>query len=103
MRDQAKITQEIDALVMACETETGKPVTPLVLQVVTYFYRLGIALGDLGYRDAKSGRKPLTFSVFHDLISGALTGKLAVEAVRLYGDLIFENYMIGYNKGVSTG
>lgn len=103
MQDQVRIEQEIDTMVIAYEKETGKPLSPLALRIVAYFYRLGIALGDLGYQDATTGRKPLPFSVFYDLTSKALTGKRAGEAVLLYGDLMFENYMIGYNKGVSTG
>lgn len=82
------------------EQEYGKQPPKQVIQVVTYFERLRMAIEDLGRSDAVAGRKPLSFSIFYDMTRQVIVGggEKADECAQLYAELVRDHYMSGYNS-----
>lgn len=85
--------------VAAYEQEHGKQPSKQVLQIVTYFERLGMALKDLGRDDATKGRRPLPFHVFFDLTRYVINDDAEEEnCTQIYAELMQNNYNDGYDS-----
>ena len=97
-----EITEELPPIaaewVASYEQEHGKRPSKQVLQIVTYFERLGMALEELGSDDAKKGRRPLPFDAFYDLTQHVIVGRGTDDLVQTYAELMREDYMIGYDS-----
>ena len=59
--------------------------------IITCSYELGIQMADRGHRDKQTGRDPLPLAIFENATRSIISEESNIA------QLLYENYMIGYN------
>lgn len=69
------------------------------IHVKECFENFGMALADLGFKDAQSGRPPYSPEVFENLTRELIKEEASEtkDVLQEHAELMQDNYMIGYN------
>lgn len=92
-----KLSDNIDAHISAFEQERGKITNPKVVEMIKAMAAAGDHFGDLGERDARSGRGQRTKAAFIE--RGRREAADPEGKGNSVVDLMYQCYLDGYNAG----